>query len=677
MSRPVPSTRRDDQAGIVLAYIGDEQPSWGRTAFPAPRHYYVMPAILYLQASLRAAGRTDVRTVFLNRSVQSFDEMVAQVAAGAPRAVGLSCYSWNIADMLALAAALGDGPARPAVVVGGPEVAFADPLDALRLLEAQPALDAVVLGEGEAVVAEVIDVLVGARPPAPVGGAVLRAGGEIIVGPREAPPVDLAALPDIEPADVEVPLGPGAGVAVVYQTYRGCPYSCAYCSFHGGSHGIRSFPLERVERELGTLLAARVPCIHFADSVFDRRSSRAKRILSYCLEHNRETSLFCYAAFQKLDTELAELLERTRIQVGVGLQSVDERVLERVGRRFDVARFEESLALIVGRRVNWYVDVMFGLPGDDLSGFRRTIDRVAELGPTFVMPFPLTVIPRTALAADLDGYEVVRYDDERVRERVRPISGMVYENVGLFRAIDLDDLARFDDVATAIFVAVQRFPRTVRMLVGDRSAFDVLELIGKRIKERLGGMEIDPANPPLVDGAIHEAVAAIMAEHDAAPIEVEALAALMRIEVAIDLMLRRTDRRGFYRRALERAGRRAEPADLDGREAADLTVAFAVENGLYRCPFPYDDLLRLGDLQGRIERRETQLALLAPFDHFEVGVFELGGAERLLCDVVPTGREVALARVLRRAERGAERDVCLAALRRLTDIGLLGIYRPG
>ena len=98
---------------------------------------------------------------------------------------------------------------------------------------------------------------------------------------------------DIDPASVEVPLCSGAGLAAVYQTYRGCPYSCAYCSFHGGAHGIRSFSLERVERELSALFEARIPFVHFADSVFDRRRARAVQILDHCLAHNRETSLFC------------------------------------------------------------------------------------------------------------------------------------------------------------------------------------------------------------------------------------------------------------------------------------------------------------------------------------------------------------------------------------------------
>ncbi|MBW2276476.1 MAG: radical SAM protein [Deltaproteobacteria bacterium] len=662
---------------IVLAYIGDEQPSWGRTAFHTPRHYFVMPAILYLQASLRAAGRADVRAIYLNRSVQQFDEMFRLVAGSGAGVVGLSCYSWNFDDTLALASALRRKPDGPLVILGGPEVTFGEPSEAIGLLEAQPAVDAVVLGEGEGVIADVVDVLCGATSAGPIAGAVFRAGDRLIAGPRDAPPVDLATVPEIDPAKVDVPLSAGTGLAVVYQTYRGCPYSCAYCSFHGGAHGIRSFALERVERELSALFEARVPCIHFADSVFDRRRARAKQILDLCSTHNRETSLFCYAAFQKLDPELADLFERTRIQVGVGLQSVDEQVLARVGRRFDVQRFEESLELIEGRRVNWYVDVMFGLPGDDLDGFRRTVERVIDLEPTFVMPFPLTVIPRTALAADLEGFEVVRYDDARVRSAIRPGSGMVYENVGLSREIDLDDLGRFDDVATAIFVAMQRFPRTARVLIGYSPAFEVLELIGRRIKDRLDGAEIDPANPPLIDGAIREAAASLMTEQGASPVELDAVAALLRVEAAIEKMLGASNRREAHRRVTDRVARRVELREIDDDALFEqLTVAFSVEHRLTRSPFAFVDLEQLHELRGGIEPRDTHIALLAPYDDFEVRAVELDPTSRSLCELIPSSREVALPKVIRRVARGADRDSVRVALRRLVDVGLLGVYRP-
>jgi radical SAM superfamily enzyme YgiQ (UPF0313 family) len=603
-----------------------------------------------------------------------------------PDLVGFSCYSWNVGDTLALVAALGRDETGPLVILGGPEVAGSEPRRALRLLEEHPGVDGVVLGEGEGVIAPVVEALLDGRSAEPIAGTALRLDGALVAGSGPAPPVDLAQIPGIDPSAAEVPLGADAGLAVVYQTYRGCPYSCAYCSFHGGTAGIRRFPIERVERELTDLLQAGVPCIHFADSVFDIKRSRAKAILSHCLEHNRETSLFCYAAFQGMDEELADLLEQTRVQVGVGLQSTDERVLRRVGRRFSVERFQESLRVIGTRRVNWYADVMFGLPGDDLQGFRRTIDRVLDFNPPFVMPFPLTVIPRTELAADLGRFEVVRYDDDRVRAAIRPGSGMVYADIGLYREFDLDDLGRFDDVATAIFVVLQRYPETVRTLVeygrrcastgAGRSAFDVLEFVGRRLKHRLDGAEIDPADPPLLDGTIRDAVAALLVELGATDAQVDAALALMRVEAGAAILLSRPGRRRLYREATARDWRRVAPDPERDWSSAEEMLAFAVEHRLLRSPFAYDHLLRLAELGERVEPREVQLAMVAPYDQFEVRVLQLSRWERAICEVVPEGREIPASSVFRRLSRRGRDASFGAALGRLVGEGLLGLYRP-
>lgn len=680
------STAGAAPGGVLLAYVGDEQPSWGRTAFHRPRHYFVMPAILYLQAVLRRAGAPAVALAYLNRSVEPFDAMLARLRAPGAAVVGFSCYSWNIDDTLALARALGAGADAPRVLLGGPEVAFADHPAAAAFLAAHPEVDALVLGEGEGVVSELVAALAGARPPDPIPGAVYRTGAGLIAGPLPAPPVALDALPEIDPTAIDVPLTPGAGLAAVFQTYRGCPYDCAYCSFHGGTAGIRRFPLERVERELAALLAARVPCIHFADSVFDLSNRRAKRILAFCRDHNTATSLFCYAAFQGLDAELAALLEETRIQVGVGLQSFDERVLARVGRRFSVPRFRESLALLAGREVNWYVDVMFGLPGDDMDGFRRTIDEVLALAPPFLMPFPLTVIPRTELAGDLAGFEVARYDDARIREAVRPTSGIVYADIGLARAFDLADLDRFDDFATAVFVVLQRYPLTLRVLCAYAAAttdrghglapFDLLERIGRALGERLDGVAVDIFDPPPVDGVAREAAAGLLETLGATAVEREALAALLHLEGGIDMLLRRPERARQHEALLAREPRRIAALPAGPWSPTDETVAFAGAQRLVRLGFAHDDLLALAALRGSIAPRETHAAVLAPYEHFAVRVITLDDLARALSEMIPAGREIALSAVVRRISRRPDGDAWPAALAGLVRAGLLAVYRP-
>ncbi|MDD5309501.1 MAG: hypothetical protein PHU25_19465, partial [Deltaproteobacteria bacterium] len=100
----------DANRRVVLAYLGDEQPSWARQAFILKRHYYVMPGILYLAAMLRARAKElrlgDVRCAYFNRAAQDEQDILAALVGLEPAVVGFSTFSWNQASCLALAAGL-------------------------------------------------------------------------------------------------------------------------------------------------------------------------------------------------------------------------------------------------------------------------------------------------------------------------------------------------------------------------------------------------------------------------------------------------------------------------------------------------------------------------------------------------------------------------------------------
>lgn len=685
-----PARQRDRDIRITLACVGEEQEAWGRTAYHAPRHYYLMPAPLLLAGVLRRGGRDtpagDVAVVFLNRSAQDTAAMAEALRATNPRILGLSCYSWNLGTSLGLARTLagaGD-PGAPLVMLGGPAVAFGDPALAVELMEREPSVSAVALGEGEPVIADLARVLLdGSGPPPP--GCVVRAPDGISAGAWPPPVARPEEIPEIAPHLVAVPRSAGAGLAAVVQTCRGCPYSCAYCSFHGGAGGIRRLPIERVERELGGLFEAGIEAVHFADSVFDAAPDRARSILGFCAERNRETSLFCYAAFQRPDDGLGELFERARIQIGVGLQSADEAVLARVGRRFRVERFREAARAYSAREINFYVDLMFGLPGDDLAGFRRTVDLALALEPELLMPFPLTVIARAPLAGDPAGYGVARFDDVRVRDAVQPVSGLVYSDIGLGHGFDLADLRRFDDFATAVFFAAQRHPESFRILcryaraTADRGhgldGFAVLEAVGAGIRERLGGRPVALADPPALGAAVYELADELLAAMGALEHERRALAELLRLEGKVALALERPGRRRRFREARALFARSIDPR-AGAAVPAGAEIGVRLEHVVTRLEFAWTDLRRLPELGQDIRPAPGLAVALLPFDDWRVAVLPLDEPGAALLDLLPPGRTVRLDAALRRLARRFGDDELRVAIERLAGMGLIGIRKP-
>jgi threonylcarbamoyladenosine tRNA methylthiotransferase MtaB len=82
----------------------------------------------------------------------------------------------------------------------------------------------------------------------------------------------------------------------------------------------------------------------------------------------------------------------------VPLQSGDDRVLQEMGRRYDVATYLRRVQRAAGFNVT--TDVIVGFPTEDDAAFERTLDAVAEAGITKVHVFPYSPRPGTRTAED-------------------------------------------------------------------------------------------------------------------------------------------------------------------------------------------------------------------------------------------------------------------------------------
>jgi putative oxygen-independent coproporphyrinogen III oxidase len=85
-------------------------------------------------------------------------------------------------------------------------------------------------------------------------------------------------------------------------------------------------------------------------------------------------------------------------RVSIGVQSFNAHHLQLLGRIHDADQARAAVAAAVERfdRVN--VDLMFGLPGQDMDALGRDLDTALALGTTHVSCYQLTMEPNTAFA---------------------------------------------------------------------------------------------------------------------------------------------------------------------------------------------------------------------------------------------------------------------------------------
>lgn len=109
-------------------------------------------------------------------------------------------------------------------------------------------------------------------------------------------------------------------------------------------------------------------------------------------------------------------------RVSMGLQSLDDGELQRIGRRHDARRGIEALRLLTGEFDNVSIDLMFGLPGQTPASWLRSIEAVLAERPQHISAYALTVEGDTPLARSVGSGEIVPASDELYFDMYRTLT---------------------------------------------------------------------------------------------------------------------------------------------------------------------------------------------------------------------------------------------------------------
>ncbi|WP_306602116.1 B12-binding domain-containing radical SAM protein [Geothrix sp. 21YS21S-2] len=335
------------------------------------------PAMLasVLRRSFGAEVAVRVLDLYLDQTPEACADRILE---DAPRWVGFSMYLWNRDLTMAVARVL--RARRPDLVIfaGGSE-ATADPEGVLG----DPSMDLVLPGEGEDLIVEAVKHLLRGQDPRALQATL-----------RPAPVADLAALPS---PYLDGTLDPSAYPGQLWELSRGCPFKCDFCFESRGGTGTRRVPMERVEAELRLFEAKGVSQIFVLDPTFNFDRARAKEVLRLIAAEAPAIHFFFEIRTEFIDRELARLFASIRCTLQIGLQSAHDAVLRNINRRIDPDEFESRVLLLHRAGATYGFDLIYGLPGDDLEGFKASLDYALGLAPNHLDIFCLAVLPGTRL----------------------------------------------------------------------------------------------------------------------------------------------------------------------------------------------------------------------------------------------------------------------------------------
>lgn len=265
-----------------------------------------------------------------------------------------SCYIWNIASMLDIAADLKALLPDSKVVLGGPEVSFEPSRFDLDFI------DHIVQGEGEDAIVRICDAIKEGRSlPKMIDGAIPSVMRDEGILYRDG---DYAG-----------------GTMLYYESSRGCPYKCAYC-LSSASDGLRYKTVEQTLLDLRAFetLDTKIKIIKFVDRTFNFNANRANAIWSALLSDEFTKNYhfeICANLLNEESFEIFSKMPRGKIQLEIGLQSTNEKTLEAVSRHLDARKIIDASARIKSLgNIHVHLDLIAGLPYEDMASFRRSFD---------------------------------------------------------------------------------------------------------------------------------------------------------------------------------------------------------------------------------------------------------------------------------------------------------------
>ncbi len=333
-------------------------------------------------------------------TIKEQEEWIAQdILSVQPEVVCFSCYIWNIQLIRRVIVLLKQQNSDLHILVGGPEVSY----ESYDLLD--EGVDAISIGEGEQSVWEYITMLEEAKAY-PVSGIYTKQYPN-----TEYRKTDLAWLERFEaPYFMEMD---EAGMDRQYfylETSRGCPYGCTYC-LSSADRAVRMFSMEYIMRILHKLKDSRVTQVKLLDRTFNADPKRALQIARYMNEYCTHQIFQFEIVAETLSEELLQFFCEEavpgRFRFEIGVQSFHTRTLHAVGRTQNNERLIEVIQRLKASGAVMHVDLIAGLPYEDLNLFQVSFDTLFSLQASELQLGILKLLKGTKLRSQRESYHFV------------------------------------------------------------------------------------------------------------------------------------------------------------------------------------------------------------------------------------------------------------------------------
>lgn len=405
------------------------------------------------------------------------DDILVGIYERKPDVVAFSCYIWNINMIFEVAKELRKVLPQTKIWLGGPEVTY----EAHKILEEHEFLDGIMVGEGEKTFLNLCQYYVdhnmnlenirgiSYRSSAKIGISNGFAKEDLIVEAIPQEPMNMNDIPfvyeDMEKFKNKI---------IYYETSRGCPYSCSYC-LSSIDKKVRLRDIELVKKELKFFIDHEIPQVKFVDRTFNCNRRHTMEILKFIKEYDKGITNFHFeVSADILNDEEIEMFNSLRpglVQLEIGVQSTNELTVSEIKRKMDFQKLSGIVKRIYApRNIHQHLDLIVGLPYEDLESFKKSFNDVYALHPDQFQVGFLKVLSGSYMVEQsathgivyksIAPYEVlytkyISYDEVILLKRVTEMVEVYYNSLQFTNSIQY--LEHFFDTAFELYEAIAEF----------------------------------------------------------------------------------------------------------------------------------------------------------------------------------------------------------------------------
>jgi radical SAM superfamily enzyme YgiQ (UPF0313 family) len=287
-------------------------------------------------------------------------------------------------------------------------------------------------GEGEMAFPHLLRVLERGEDPSTIPGLCLP-GHSVCCGSAERAP--LADLPLPDPLLWSIPGCLNQEVWIPFQTRRGCPMGCSYCSTATlEGRIIRRHPPEEVINSLDRHVACGFRQFYFVDNVFNLPPDYARQLCAALIEADLGISWRCILYPGFINEQLVRSMARAGcVEVSLGFESADPQILTAMNKKFTPDEVRRTALMLASHGIRRNGFLLLGGPGETRESVMESLAFADSLNlDTLKLTRGIRIYPHTRVAGIARQEGVIAAEDNLLFPRFylsRGVEGWLEDTV--------------------------------------------------------------------------------------------------------------------------------------------------------------------------------------------------------------------------------------------------------